>query len=113
VTTTLEKIQSYGRLKKGWHFGEGVSIQRGTLVAGRSALTSLTNNGFDQTDAFPGLAGEIRVTGYRGSYYFELTVVPGPEFEFTVEKDGKITFREEKICLARMKKLVKTYANGI
>jgi hypothetical protein len=72
-------------LPTGWHYGDGVAASSDTESIALSIQTEAVIVGVMQMDAFPGINGEIRVTLYEPDY-----------LEFTVEKDGRITFLEER-----------------
>ena len=73
-------------MANGWHYGGGVppqeKIRNIALTLNREARIV----GFTQTDAFPGIDGEIQFTVYEGDDYLE----------FTINVDGRITFVWEK-----------------
>jgi hypothetical protein len=78
---TGEKIRSFSRLKKEWHFGEG-SPPKENLLKKAIELDGLAQTlGFTHTDAFPGPKGEVRYCVYDGPNYYE----------FTLESDGSVT----------------------
>jgi hypothetical protein len=85
ANTTGEKILDFSEIEDGWHFGEGISISSKAIRDASRLYDVLIEYGFYETDAFPGLAGEVRVTAYWNDYYFE----------FTRERDGRWSFIEE------------------
>src|SRR6266496_6641628 len=81
LSDTGKKIQSFSRLRQGWHFGEG-SAPSETLIKKAIELDGLAQSlGFTDTDAFPGPNGEVRYCVYDGPNYYE----------FTLEIDGSVT----------------------
>ena len=81
LSDTGKKIQSFSRLRQGWHFGEG-SAPSETLIKKAIELDGLAQSlGFTDTDAFPGPNGEVRYCVYKGANYCE----------FTFEIDGSVT----------------------
>lgn len=81
---TLKKIDSFLYLEKGWHYGKGVFPSKKTIAIAKKIAEQALSNIFD-TDAFPGIDGEIMVTVYYKEHYLE----------FTIESDGEITFVHE------------------
>ncbi|MBC8180359.1 hypothetical protein H8E88_04465 [candidate division KSB1 bacterium] len=82
---TIKKILGFGKREHGWHFGEGVPpskdiIGKALLIVKKAIKADL------DTDAFPGVNGEIMVTIYHKNDYLE----------FTVEVDGKVTLVHER-----------------
>lgn len=82
---TERKIQSFKLLQKGWSYHEGMEFQEQIISIAIDLNRTALNLGLSKTDAFPGLAGEVRVTIYEGKH----------DLEFTVEPDNSITFLYE------------------
>ncbi|MBF0283979.1 MAG: hypothetical protein HQL51_05925 [Magnetococcales bacterium] len=81
----LTKLKEFEHLTDGWCHGEGVAIERDVLISAGDLLASMARGGFDSTDVFPGLSGEVRVTAYHKKHYLE----------FTIELPEDITFLHE------------------
>lgn len=79
---TVQKIREFVDLSQGWHFGEGIPSSQENLRRAQALLVKSEELGFDTTDAFPGIEGEIQIVIYRED----------TDYEFTVENDGTITF---------------------
>ncbi|MGH9842264.1 MAG: hypothetical protein ACREEM_26230 [Blastocatellia bacterium] len=86
VAQTTAKILGFGELPVGWHYGGGVPPAEPTIAAALRLNREAEELGFEKTNAFPGIEGEIQVTAYLGSLCLE----------FTVERDGGITFVKEQ-----------------
>ncbi len=82
---TAKKIAGFGRLPAGWHYGRGVTPSESTISSALVLHNVMHETGFEQTDAFPGADGEIRVTAYHGPIYLELTVEPNGSLAFVCE----------------------------
>jgi hypothetical protein len=78
---TLQKIREFQSLDDGWHFGKGNPPDSKTVHHAMSLATRAIISTFD-TDAFPGIDGEIMVTVYHKQHYLE----------FTIESDMTVTF---------------------
>lgn len=66
-------LRALRNLPSGWHFGEGVVIDSKIIDAGLVLHGALLHAGYKTTDAFPGVGGEVQVTGY-GADFIELTI---------------------------------------
>lgn len=86
---TEEKIKSFAGLKKGWHYGEGISISDELLDECLKFHRALNEFGFKETDAFPGLNGEIRITIYDSNCYIEFTFNTLNDIDYCLEINGK------------------------
>jgi len=86
VDETKVRLTGFADLEKGWHFGEGVSLKTEIIASANAILEKLSSVGIDRVNAFPGIAGEARVTAYLDDDYHE----------FTVETNGTISYVYEQ-----------------
>ena len=86
LAQTTAKILGFAELPVGWHYGGGVPPAETTITAALKLNREAEASGFDKTNAFPGIEGEIQVTAYLGALCLE----------FTIERDGGITFVKEQ-----------------
>jgi hypothetical protein len=86
VTQTAEKIWSFRELPVGWHYGDGTPPANETVDSALRLNEEAAQAGFEKTNAFPGIEGEIQVTAWLGSLCLE----------FTIERDGRVTFVQEQ-----------------
>lgn len=86
INETREKLVRFAYLEKGWHFGEGIPALPDALIASLRILDELAKKGFVKANAFPGIAGEVRVTAYADRDYYE----------FTAERNGTISYIYEQ-----------------
>jgi hypothetical protein len=71
---TEEKIRTFADLQVGWHYGNGIRPSDKAIEKALILNTEAIKSGFEQTNAFPGIDGEIRVTAYHQSIYVEMTI---------------------------------------
>jgi hypothetical protein len=62
---TRKKIEGFARLPEGWHYGSGSPATALATDLALRAEAMLRAAGYPTTDAFPGVGGEIVVTGYK------------------------------------------------
>lgn len=79
------KIVGFRGLDHGWHFGEGTPPTDDMILMALTVNNNISHSGYVETDAFPGIDGEIQLTAYRDQTYLELTL----------ELDGSVTFIHE------------------
>ena len=110
---TERKIRGFRELERGWHYGEGVPIEQSTLDNAIVLHQEAVRLGFLETDAFPGLNGEVMFTIYLDDHYLEFILEPNGNVTFYREKsDEEISYQEglsfqnakEKIEQFRMEK---------
>ncbi len=80
------KIASFRDLEPGWCFGEGVGPQENVIALATRLNALAAEHGFDSSDAFPGVNGEIQVDFNRGNKCYE----------FIIETDESITYYVEE-----------------
>src|SRR5258708_5865109 len=85
---TEQKISRFKSLKKGWHYGEGVLIHDQAVQEAISVHHELVLRGFYETNAFPGLDGEIQITVYEDSDYFSFEREPSGDWIISHEQNG-------------------------
>jgi hypothetical protein len=85
---TDAKIRSFARLPPGWHYGAGKAALQETIDLAREYLLLFAQLGFVETDAFPGVDGEIMVSAYRGGHCVEVTLELDSTFTLTHQFDG-------------------------
>lgn len=86
IETTIDKIFSFKTLENGWCHGEGLAIDDENIERAIRFESQAYLFGFKETDAFPGLNGEVTIALYFQSHYLE----------FTFEADSQVTFVHEK-----------------
>ena len=86
------KILEFEKLEEGWHYGEGTSIKKEIIEKALKLDKKAYDCGYFETDAFPGIDGEIVFTIYDENDYFE----------FIIENNGIVTYvheyKDEKVC---------------
>ena len=68
------KILGFENLEDGWHFGEGYAINKDIIKKALKLDKEAFECRFFETDAFPGLDGEIAFTIYYQDDYFEFII---------------------------------------
>lgn len=96
---TETKLQGFEALPAGWHYGEGGPLDREVVGLAASLLTYAFQLGLTETDAFPGLAGEARLTLYSDDDYFELTINCDQSVTFVHERKGFQVSEEEDLSI--------------
>ncbi len=92
---TYEKIQSFAAYRPGWSFGEGVEFTQPLLNKSLQLAKTAHALGFHKSDAFPGLNGEVMITIYRETEYWEFTIQPDESLSFVYEKGNSTVIYEE------------------
>jgi len=91
---TEAKIESFSDLPKGWHFGEELAPSKEVIEKSLKIEEAASLYGYE-TDAFPGIDGEIMVTVYHGNHSLEFTVENDSSIIFALEEnDNEIDYKE-------------------
>ncbi len=93
--STVEKIESFRKFNDGWSFGEGVKFNAASLNKALQLVKTAHALSFQETDAFPGLNGEVMVTLYSGQDYWEFTIEPDESVIFVYERGQETLAYEE------------------
>jgi hypothetical protein len=113
ANNTDEKILNFADVAMGWHFGEGVQISSSAIRDAAKLHDTFLLNGFYETDAFPGLAGEVRVTAYHENQYFEFTREVNGKWSYVAELDGVIDDEQDSLTLEKAQGIVKNISERI
>lgn len=109
METTIVKIKSFEKLQPGWSFGEGSQFEKDILTKGIKLIKIAGSFGFKETDAFPGLNGEVMVTLYLEENYWEFTIQPDRNVTFVQEKNDETIIYEEglsfKTAISKLKEI--------
>jgi hypothetical protein len=84
---------------EGWHFGEGVPPSPEVIALAWRLYSHATALGFTETDAFLGTNGEVRLTVYSHSNYFEFTVELDRSITFVKEENGREAEPRERLSV--------------
>jgi hypothetical protein len=86
INATEKKINSFKALPVGWHYGSGIAPLAKVLDLAIRLNQCAGLMGFEATDTFPGIDGEVMLTVYDGDIYLE----------FSIEVDGSINYVREQ-----------------
>jgi len=103
---TLKKIREFENLENGWCYGEGEEIKEDLFSQAESLVNLLTNEGFFNTDAFPGPNGEIMVSVYEGKFYIQFIIEKNKSFNILLENEGKKVTREKNQTYENVKDII-------
>ena len=110
---TERKILGFKNLKAGWHYGEGVPFQVERLKKAVQLNQEAIRLGFFETDAFPGVSGEVRVTIYHGVYYLEFTIEATDMTTFVYEINDEEVSYEEGLTFDEAKARIRNFRKDI
>ena len=111
--TLLNRITNFAILEKGWHFGEGKPADKLSSLNAKAVASLLHRSGISEFDAFPGLDGSVRVTGYKGDRYWEVTAKTNGQLDYIHEVAAATTNEEYGIDLSVLSEFVAPRFNFI
>jgi len=82
---TSEKINSFLKLSKGWHFCEGESPKPEIVSLARIINDAFINSQFPKTNAYCGANGEIQVNGYTDNLNIEIIIGVDKKIDLFIE----------------------------
>lgn len=113
TTDTAAKILSFADFPVGWHYGEGAPIERQIIDTALDIFWRLSMLGFDETNAFPGIYGEVMVTAYRGAHYVELIAEADGSVSVLYERNDEEIYNEEHLEFSRALELLQKISEEI
>ncbi len=104
---TVNKIQGFSNLPRGWYYGEGEAPSKDAINLALKLNEQAFANGFNKTDAFPGINGEIQVTAYFDLFFIEMTIERNEEISYLFEfNKEEIEYRENLSYFEMVKKIM-------
>lgn len=101
------KIEGFRQLPPGWCYGEGVRFESATISLALDIDRLCCCLGLGESDAFPGLEGEILYALYRGERCIEFTVRPDGLIDCQQEFRGEEEESEEGLSAIAAKEKIK------
>src|SRR6266568_6227153 len=106
---TADKIRDFLRLTDGWHYGRGDAPAPDIVSESLRIHSMMVAAGFRDTDAFPGIDGEVLLTAYQDSHYIEIMVEIDARVTFTHELNDVVASRKANLTEDECRKeLIKT-----
>jgi len=99
INATEKKINSFKALPVGWHYGSGIAPLAKVLDLAIRLNQYAGIMGFEATDAFPGIDGEVLLTVYDGDIYLEFSIEVDGSINYIREQGDKEVDSDDKISL--------------
>ena len=99
INATEKKINSFRNLPVGWHYGSGIAPLAKVLDLAIRLNQCAGLMGFEATDAFPGIDGEVLLTVYDGDVYLEFSIEVDGSINYIREQGDKEVDSDDKISL--------------
>lgn len=113
VHPTLKKMQSFGQLRVGWHYGEGVPCAPEVLARALQLHDTFMSLGLYETDTFPGLDGGMLLTVYDVREYLEFRLTVEGHIEYCRETDNAEVDERQALTLEQAQMIVHQYRQEI
>ncbi len=84
---TAEKIDGFSKLSNGWHYGQGITPSIKVIARAKKLNEIAADVGFNDTNVFPGIDGEVQFTAYFQDLYLEFTIAPDGLVTYIYERD--------------------------
>lgn len=107
IQKTASKISEFLLFQSGWHYGSGKTPEREIVNIALTINDELAKVGFAKTNAFLGIDGEIMVTAYHDSIYFEVTIEANKQISFLLEQDDIEIDYEESTLLNNVRHYIR------
>jgi len=95
--STMRKVQSFKNLALGWNYGQGGPVDPNVVRGAIAVLLNFSLAGLTDTDAFPGINGEVMVTAYERDHYLEAIVESDGSVSVTYDVDDVEKFSKERM----------------
>ncbi|MBF0459407.1 MAG: hypothetical protein HQK99_16070 [Nitrospirae bacterium] len=92
---TEAKIADFNKIEKGWHYGEGGPIEEKIIRDAIRINSAALEYGFSETNAFPGVYGEIQLCIYHDNHYLEFMIYADERVLYVYELDDvEVLYKE-------------------
>jgi len=113
-TRASQKLETFSTLPPGWHYGRGGPIAEAVIAQAERVARQLVMGGISRTDAFPGVDGDVRVTGYLGDHFIAVDVSAAADrFDVTHEINGAECCSAPGVDWATAREAIKRVAEEI
>ncbi len=106
IYQTAKKIFGFLLVQPGWHYTDGKTPKSEIINIALTINDELADAGFTRTNAFLGIDGEIRVTAYHSSMYFEATIEPNEQITYLFEQNDMEIEYEENASLDKVRQYI-------
>lgn len=102
LINTHRKINSFSDLPIGWHFGKGIKPEQSTINNAISLNEKSFEIGFNLTDSFPGIDGEIQLSAYSKNLDIEMIIENNGNISMTGESNNILQFIYENLTIEQV-----------
>jgi len=102
IKETINKVESFKILQKGWHFGEGDAISDDYVKVGTVFLQFAELMGTQKANAFPGENGELQIAFYQDNKFLEITIEANSKITVAEDVNNKNISYEENLNLTEV-----------
>lgn len=110
---TEQKILDFKTLGRGWCYGTGELFNDCTIDKAVKLNREILDNGFLETNAFPGTNGEIMITLYHNDDYLEFTIENNETITFVHEKKAEELAYEEQLSYEDIKHRISCFKEQV
>ena len=112
VHITTKKIMAFRRLTDGWHYGEGYHVDESVVNTALELHKRILSLGLYETDAFPGIEGNIVLTVYSGTECLEFTLMSNGNIQYCRERDDVEVCEEVSLTILQAENILKDFRQG-
>ncbi|HEX3864614.1 MAG TPA: hypothetical protein VHY35_23255 [Stellaceae bacterium] len=110
---TVGKIRSFSDLVQGWHYGTGSAPSSEVIEESLRIHSAIISLGFGETDAFPGIDGEVLIAAYFDLHYIDVLIEENGLITLTYEFDDAVVSSESDLTEVECRKELSKVAGKI
>ena len=109
IAETIELLDEFNKLPKGWNFGAGRPSAPLAAMQARTALYFAYQLGLEEVEAFPGTDGQVQLNFYKGEADLELMFEINGSIAITLEREGEYVYLSKNGSLNDVLKHLKEF----
>ena len=109
VHITTEKIMAFRRLRDGWHYGEGYFLDESVVNSALELHKRILSLGFYDTDAFPGIEGNIILTVSSGAECLAFTLMSNGDIQYCREIHDIEVCEEASLTIPQAENILRNF----
>ena len=109
TSSMINKVNGFRKLTRGWHYGEGFAPDDNTINNAIDLLKIASSYGLQDSDAFPGIEGDILILLYSNNDILEFSFECSGEIDYIRQKDKTTIDEREHLDIKNAVQVIRNF----